>query len=97
MRASHCGGFSFCGAWALGTRASVAVSQGLITCGAEANLPPGSWDLPRPGIEPVCPALAGESLTSGPPGKSSKEVAYEVEALRPEAYYFPLLCPKTSI
>ena len=29
MRASYCGGFSCCGAWALGTRASVVVAQGL--------------------------------------------------------------------
>ena len=26
------------------------------------------WDLPVPGIEPVSPALAGEFLTTGPPG-----------------------------
>ena len=30
----------------------------------------GMWDLPGPGIEPVSPALAGGSLTTGPPGKS---------------------------
>ena len=28
------------------------------------------WDLPRPGIEPVSPALAGRFLTTVPPGKS---------------------------
>ena len=28
------------------------------------------WDLPRPGIEPVSHTLAGEFLTTGPPGKS---------------------------
>ena len=33
--ASHCGGFS-CGAWALGTRASVVVALGLSSCGARA-------------------------------------------------------------
>ena len=31
----------------------------------------GMWDLPRPGIEPMSPALAGGFLTTGPPGKSS--------------------------
>ena len=31
-RASHCGGFSCCGAWALGTWASVAVAHGLSSC-----------------------------------------------------------------
>ena len=29
------------------------------------------WDLPRPGMEPVSPALAGRFLTTEPPGKSS--------------------------
>ena len=27
------------------------------------------WDLPRPGLEPVSPALAGIFLTTAPPGK----------------------------
>ena len=27
------------------------------------------WDLPGPGLEPVCPALAGRFLTTVPPGK----------------------------
>ena len=27
------------------------------------------WDLPRPGLEPVCPALAGRFSTTAPPGK----------------------------
>ena len=31
--ASHCGGFSCCGARALGTRASVVVAHGLSSCG----------------------------------------------------------------
>ena len=29
------------------------------------------WDLPRPGLEPVSPALAGGFLTTAPPGKPS--------------------------
>ena len=28
------------------------------------------WDLPRPGLEPVSPALAGGFLTTAPPAKS---------------------------
>ena len=28
------------------------------------------WDLPRAGLEPVSPALAGGFLTTAPPGKS---------------------------
>ena len=35
-QASHCGGFSCCGAWALGTRASVVVAHGLSSCGSQA-------------------------------------------------------------
>ena len=27
------------------------------------------WNLPRPGLEPVSPALAGGFLTTAPPGK----------------------------
>ena len=35
-------------------------------------LGPEAWGIlaPRPGIEPVSPALEGEVLTPGPPGKS---------------------------
>ena len=29
----------------------------------------GMWDLPRPGLEPVSPALAGRFSTTAPPGK----------------------------
>ena len=36
VRASHCGGFSCCGAWALGVRASVVVTLGLSSCGSHA-------------------------------------------------------------
>ena len=35
-RASHCGGFSCCGAQALGARASVVVAHGLSSCGSRA-------------------------------------------------------------
>ena len=34
--ASHCGGFSCCGAWAVGTWASVVVARGLSSCGGWA-------------------------------------------------------------
>ena len=82
VQASHCGGFSCCGAWVSGTRASVAVVQGpsscgsqslerrLSSCGAWAWLLRGMWDPPRPGLEPVSRALAGGFLTTAPPGKS---------------------------
>ena len=36
VQASHCGGFSCCGAQALGVRASVVVARGLSSCGSRA-------------------------------------------------------------
>ena len=68
-QASHCGGFSCCGARALGAWASVVAARGLSSCDARAQLLCGMWDLPRPGLEPVSPALAGRFLTTAPPGK----------------------------
>ena len=41
----------------------------LSSCGSRAQLLRGMWDLPRPGLEPVSPALAGRLLTTVPPGK----------------------------
>ena len=41
----------------------------LSSCGSRAQLLCGMWDLPRPGIEPVSPALAGGFSTTAPPGK----------------------------
>ena len=41
----------------------------LSSCGARAQLVCGMWDLPRPGLEPVSPALAGGFPTTAPPGK----------------------------
>ena len=43
----------------------------LSSCGSRAQLLRGMWDPPRPGLEPVSPALAGRFLTTAPPGKSS--------------------------
>ena len=55
-------GLSSCGLQALEHRLS--------SCGAWAYLLHGMWDLPRPGLEPVSPALAGRFLTTAPPGRS---------------------------
>ena len=41
----------------------------LSSCGSWAQLLRGMWDLPRPGLEPVSPALAGGFSTTAPPGK----------------------------
>ena len=54
-------GLSSCGSWAPECRLS--------SCGAWASFLHGMWDLPRPGLEPVSPALAGAFLTTAPQGK----------------------------
>ena len=41
----------------------------LSNCGSRAQLLRGMWDLPRSGLEPVSPALAGRFSTTAPPGK----------------------------
>ena len=41
----------------------------LSNCGSRAQSLRGMWDLPRPGLEPVSPALAGRPPTTAPPGK----------------------------
>ena len=65
-----------CGAWVLGTWASVVVAhvlsscgsralkRRLSSCGARAQLLRSMWDLPRPGLKPVSPALAGRFSTT---------------------------------
>ena len=77
---------SRCGARALGAWASVVVACGLSSCGsralehrlsscgAQAQLLRGMWDLPGPGLKPVSPALAGRVLTTVPPGKPKEAV-----------------------
>ena len=75
--------FSSCGKWGplfiavcgpLTIAASLVVEHRLQTrrlsnCGSWAQLLRGMWDLPRPGLEPMPPALAGRFLTTAPPGK----------------------------
>ena len=41
----------------------------LSNCGSRAQLLRGMWDLLRPGLEPVSPALAGRFSITAPPGK----------------------------
>ena len=52
----------------------------LSNCGSRAQLLRGMWDLPRPGLEPASPALAGRLPTTAPPGKphilSFKKILY---------------------
>ena len=47
------------------------------------------WGLPRPGVEPVCPSLAGGFLTTGPPAESWPHFLGQDKAL-PAG---PCLCP----
>ena len=75
--------FSSCGKWgplfvAVHGRLTIAASlvaehrlqtRRLSNCGSRAQLLRGMCDLPRPGLEPVSPALAGRLSTTAPPGK----------------------------
>ena len=72
-RASHCSGFSCCGVQVLGHSGfrscrSQTLEYRLSSHGTQASLLCGMWDLPRSGIKPVSPALAGRFFTE-PPGK----------------------------
>ena len=79
-QASCCGGFS-CGAWALGcvgfcscahglsSCSSWALEPRLSSCGTQAWVLHGMWDLPDPGMEPVYSALAGRFFTTEPQGE----------------------------
>ena len=66
--------FSSCGKWGplfIAVRGPLIIAAPLV---AEHRLQTrrllrGMWDLPRPGLEPVSPALAGRFSTTAPPGK----------------------------
>ena len=60
--ASYCSGFSCCRAQVLECR--------LRCCGSQSQLPCSMSNLPGPWVESMSPTLAGEFLTTGPPGKS---------------------------
>ena len=49
-------------------------TRGLSSCGSRAQLLCGMWDPPRPGLEPVSPALAGRLSTTAPPGKPPNNI-----------------------
>ena len=49
----------------------------LSSCGSRAQLLRGTWDPPRPGLEPVSPALAGRLSTTAPPGKPTLSLIKE--------------------
>ena len=74
---------SSCGKWGplfIAVRGSLTIVASLVaehrlqtrrlsSCGSRAQLLHGMWDLPRPGLEPVSPALAGRFSATAPPGK----------------------------
>ena len=75
--------FSSCGKWGpffIAVRRPLTIVASLVAehrlqtrrlsnCGSRAQSLRGMWDLPRPGLEPVSPALAGRLSTTVPPGK----------------------------
>ena len=75
--------FSNCGKWGplfITVRGALTIAASLVAehrlqmrrlsnCGSRAQPLRGMWDLPRPGLEPVFPALAGRFSTTAPPGK----------------------------
>ena len=65
---SNCGGLVVV-AHELSSCSSQAPGHRLSGCGVRAQLLCSMWDLPRPGTEPVSPALAGRFFTTEPPGK----------------------------
>ena len=78
--------FSSCGKWGplfIAVRGPLTIAASLVAehrlqtrrlsnCGSRAQLLRGMWDLPRPGLEPMSPALAGRFSTTAPPGKPQK-------------------------
>ena len=75
--------FSSCGKWGplfITVRGPLTIVASLVvehrlqmrrlsSCGSRDQLLCSMWDLPRPGLEPVSPALAGRFSTTAPPGK----------------------------
>ena len=82
--------FSSCGNWEplfIAVRGPLTIVASLVaehrlqtrrlsSCGSRAQLLRGMWDLPRPGLELVSPALAGRFSTTAPPGKSVKHLSW---------------------
>ena len=58
----------------------------LSSCSPRAQSLRGMWDPPRPGLEPVSPALAGRFSTTAPPGKPPTQLFKLI--LRKEARKF---------
>ena len=61
----------------------------LSSCGSWAQSLRSIWDLPRPGLEPVSPALAGGFSTTAPPGKPRTSVLNHY-VISPQSTHHPL-------
>ena len=57
----------------------------LSSCGSQAQFLRVMWDLPRPGLKPVSPALAGRFSTTAPPGKPPRPLLITASALGRQA------------
>ena len=93
--------FSSCGKWGplfIALRGPLTVAASLVaehrlqtrrlsSCGSRAQLLRGMWAPPRPGLEPVSPALAGRFATTAPPGKPSYSL--NVFLFLPVRYFSP--------
>ena len=62
----------------------------LSSCGSRAQLLRSMWDLPRPGLERVSPALAGRLSTTAPPGKPLK--IFKSLSKFKKQFMFTILC-----
>ena len=74
VQASHCCGFSCCGAWALGSAVFSSCSSRDLEHRLNSRdvwvwLLRNMWDLPGSGIQPVFLVLTGGFFTTEPPGK----------------------------
>ena len=73
----------------------------LSSCGTRVQLPRGMWDLPRPGLEPVSPALAARFSTTAPPGKpcflSFKKNASTLRCVRRHLNTLRVTAPKLQL
>ena len=50
----------------------------LSSCGSWAQPLRSTWDPPRPGLEPMSPALAGRFSTTAPPGKPLRAILIQI-------------------
>ena len=57
-------------------------STGSVVVEARAQLLHRVWNLPRSGVEPVSPELAGRFLTAGPPGQSCPKLLLRAQIIQ---------------